>query len=331
MSLLTKLRHSFITPQALRDLGILGMNGRNVDYITRYNPRRLYPLVDNKLKTKKAAHKAGIATPKLLGYVESLGEVERLLHRLETMTDFVIKPTRGSGGKGIVVISDRKGELFVKPSGATLTRLDIRRHISDIMSGLYSLGGKPDSVMIEQRVDFDPVFNDYSFEGVPDIRVIVFRGFPVMAMLRCSTHSSDGRANLHQGAVGVGVDLRSGRSIHAVQRNHPVTHHPDTKKPFSELRVPNWEKLLLLAARCYDMTSLGYIGCDLVIDRKLGPLILELNARPGLSIQVANGAGLLPRLHAIEALGEDELAWPVEKRVEYSRALFGHARPVGVA
>src|SRR5690606_25454852 len=138
MSLLTTLRHAFITPgtlfispQALRDLGILGMNGRNVDYITRYNPRRLYPLIDNKLKTKKAAHKAGIATPKLLGHVESLGEVERLLHRLETMTDFVIKPTRGSGGKGIVVISDRDGPLFVKPSGAKLSKMDIRRHISD--------------------------------------------------------------------------------------------------------------------------------------------------------------------------------------------------------
>lgn len=320
----------FIRPQALRDLGILGMNGRNVNYIARYNPRSLYPLVDNKLKTKKAAHKAGIATPKLIGYVESLGEVERLMHRLQPLSDFVIKPTRGSGGKGIVVISGRDGELFSKPSGAKLSALDIRRHISDIMSGLYSLGGKPDSVMIETRVDFDPIFNDYSFEGVPDIRVIVFRGFPVMAMLRCSTHSSDGRANLHQGAVGVGIDLRSGRSIHAVQRNHPVQVHPDTQKPFSALRVPNWEKLLLLAAQCHDMTALGYIGCDIVIDKNLGPLILELNARPGLSIQVANGAGLLPRLQAIEALGEDELAWPAEKRVEYARSLFGHARPVRV-
>jgi alpha-L-glutamate ligase-like protein len=321
----------FATPGRLHRLGVLGMNSRNANYIARYNPRHLYPLVDNKLKTKKACHRAGIATPKLLGHIETQGEVKRLMLRLANMTDFVVKPTRGSGGKGIVVVSDRDGELFVKPSGSKLTALDIERHISDILSGLYSLGGKPDTVMVEQRVDFDPVFDDYSFEGVPDVRVIVFKGFPVMAMLRCSTHASDGRANLHQGAVGVGVDLRSGRSIHAVQRGVPLTHHPDTQKPFSELRVPEWERLLMLAARCHEMTGLGYIGCDLVMDRKLGPLILELNARPGLSIQVANGAGLLPRLQAIEALGEDELEWPAEKRVDYSRALFGHARPRSAA
>jgi alpha-L-glutamate ligase-like protein len=321
----------FATPGRLRRLGVLGMNARNANYIARYNPRSLYPLVDNKLKTKRACQRAGIATPKLLGYIETQGEVDRFMRRLSTMTDFVIKPTRGSGGKGIVVVSDRDGDLFVKPSGAKLNALDIRRHISDILSGLYSLGGKPDSIMIEQRVDFDPVFSDYSFEGVPDIRVIVFRGFPVMSMLRCSTHASDGRANLHQGAVGVGIDLRSGRSIHAVQRGVVVTHHPDTKKPFSELRVPNWDRLLLLAARCYEVTGLGYIGCDLVLDRQLGPLILELNARPGLSIQVANGAGLLPRLQAIEALGEEQLLWPAETRVEYSKALFGHARPRSAA
>jgi hypothetical protein len=75
------------------------------------------------------------------------------------------------------------------------------------------------------------------------------------------------------------------------------------------------------------MTGLGYIGCDLVLDRKLGPLILELNARPGLAIQIANGAGLSLRLQAIEALDEEQLEWPAEKRVEYSRSLFGHARP----
>lgn len=46
--------------------------------------------------------------------------------------------------------------------------------------------------------------------------------------------------------------------------------------------------------------GLGYIGVDIVLDRDLGPLVLELNARPGLSIQLANKIGLLPRLQRIE-------------------------------
>jgi D-alanine-D-alanine ligase-like ATP-grasp enzyme len=35
---------------------------------------------------------------------------------------------------------------------------------------------------------------------------------------------------------------------------------------------------------------------DLVIDADLGPLMLEVNARPGLQIQVINGQGLAPVL-----------------------------------
>ena len=55
-----------------------------------------------------------------------------------------------------------------------------------------------------------------------------------------------------------------------------------------------------LAARSYELTGLGYQGVDLVLDKDKGPLILELNARPGLNIQIANRAGLLTRLQLVE-------------------------------
>ncbi len=171
-----------------------------------------------------------------------------------------------------------------------------------ILSGLHSLGGKPDSVMIESLIQLDPVFSDYSYQGIPDIRIIVFRGYPIMAMLRLTTHASDGKANLHQGAVGVGLDIGTGRALHAVQYGRTVVHHPDTRNTFSDLVVPHWDKLLQLAAACYDMTGLGYLGADLVLDRDQGPMIIELNARPGLAIQVANYSGLAPRVAVIEAL-----------------------------
>src|SRR5690606_14514497 len=122
----------------------------------------------------------------------------------------------------------------------------------------------------------------------------VFKGFPIMAMLRLATHASDGKANLHQGAAGVGLDMATGRSLNAVQFGKPVTEHPDTHKPLKEIDIPNWRQMLLLASRCYEMTGLGYIGVDLVLDARRGPELLELNARPGLAIQVANNRGLLP-------------------------------------
>ncbi|MDP1558807.1 MAG: alpha-L-glutamate ligase-like protein [Nitrosomonas sp.] len=286
----------------LRSFGIIGMNQRNFGLISKYNPRHLYPLVDDKLKTKLLAQKAGITVPKLLGTLDYQHDVRKLGEILAAYNQFVIKPVQGSGGKGILVISERDHNLYFKPSGDMISLEEIERHVSNILSGLHSLGGKPDSVMIESLIQLDPVFSDYSYEGIPDLRVIVLKGYPIMAMLRLTTHASDGKANLHQGAVGVGIDMGTGAALHAVQFGEPVQHHPDTRKTFAELVVPHWEKLLPLAAACYEMTGLGYLGVDIVLDRDLGPMIIELNARPGLSIQVANCAGLAPRVTVIEAL-----------------------------
>lgn len=309
-------------PRQLRQRGIMGMNARNVDFVAKYNPRHLYPLVDNKLKTKLLAQRAKIAVPALLGTLRYQHDVKTLGTVLEPHSQFVIKPAKGSGGKGILVISEREHELYFKPSEEALTLAQIEHHVTNILSGLYSLGGTPDVAMIEAMVQFDPVFEEYSYEGIPDIRVIVFQGYPVMAMLRLATHASDGKANLHQGAVGVGIDLATGQALHAVQFDRPIGQHPDTRRSFSDLKIPHWDRLLPLAAACFEMTGLGYLGVDIVLDRQLGPQIIELNARPGLAIQVANGTGLAPRLAAIEAL--DHSADNAEQRALYSQKNFTH-------
>lgn len=309
----------FISPRELRKMGVLAMNRRNNEYIARCNPRSRYPLVDNKLLTKKAAEAWGMAVPELCGVVESQFQVSRLKEELQNLESFVIKPAQGSGGKGILVITRREGKLFYKASGAVVTLADIERHISNILSGLYSLGGRLDVAMIEKLVEFDEVFVNYSYEGVPDVRVIVYHGFPVMAMLRCSTAASDGKANLHQGAVGVGLDIGSGHALFAVEANRRVHRHPDTGYDFKDLQVPYWPKILRLAAGCYDMTGLGYVGADVVLDKTKGPLILELNARPGLAIQIANRTGLVHRLRKID---EQPPIPDVDVRVATSIRLF---------
>ena len=288
-----------ISPFELRDLGILGMNARNISFIGRYNQRKNYRLVDNKLETKSAALSRGIPVPQLYGTIEYQFQIKDMLNTLIKGRDsFVIKPAQGSGGKGILVVVGRNGDQFVKSSGALIDEREVRRHSSNILAGLHSLGGRNDCAMIEALIDFDPILKDYSFEGVPDIRVIVFRGVPVMAMIRCATHSSDGKANLHQGAVGVGIDIGTGQSICAVQHNRIIIQHPDTKIAFNQLQIPHWQQVLELAASCASMTGLDYLGADIVLDRQAGPMLLELNARPGLAIQVANQVGLRHRLGA---------------------------------
>jgi alpha-L-glutamate ligase-like protein len=310
----------FATPSQLTKKGIIGMNMRNVVYIAENNPRHLYPLVDDKLKTKVLCEKAGIAIPKLLGVVRYQQHVRQLATFLEDKGAFVIKPSKGSGGKGILVISGRDGSNYLKPSGSIIHDIDLCRHASNTLSGLFSLGGNPDVAMIEEMVQFSDVFNGFSYQGVPDIRIIVYKGYPVMAMTRLSTGQSDGKANLHQGAVGVGLDIGSGKALLAVQHGRPVKKHPDTGRLLSELAVPEWPVFLKLAAQCYEVTGLGYLGADIVLDVNKGPQILELNARPGLAIQVANGTGLSPRIKLINE--EAKKIRKVDGRVAFSLKHF---------
>jgi alpha-L-glutamate ligase-like protein len=212
--------------------------------------------------------------------------------------------------------------------GSLIDAAQISFHLSNIIAGQFSLGGHRDCALIEYCIKVDPVFADHCYQGVPDIRVIVCRGYPAMAMIRLPTRRSRGKANLHQGAVGAGMDLGTGITTHGVLGNDRVTEHPDTGAAIAGLVIPRWEYLLTLAARCYELTGLGYIGVDIVLDRQYGPLILELNARPGLNIQICNRAGLRQRLESI-------LAWPAEPavaaRVARSRELFGGAGLVRAA
>jgi alpha-L-glutamate ligase-like protein len=312
----------WISPFSLHAKGFLGMNRRNVSYISRYNARSRYPLVDDKLKTKLLAEKFRLATPQLLGVIRHQYEVRSFEQLSNSLHRFAVKPANGSGGKGILVIKDREQGEYVKSSGIRITASDIKRHLSNILAGLYSLGGSPDVVIIEDMIRPAPMFEELSYDGVPDIRVIVFNGYPVMSMLRLSTRASDGKANLHKGAVGVGLDIGTGRSLHAVQYSRRVYNHPDTGLALDRIAIPDWKDLLLLAARSFEMTRLGYIGVDLVIDARRGPLLLELNARPGLAIQIANGQGLLPRLRTIEALDPDFFPGP-EERVAFAMQAFG--------
>ncbi|MBI2532370.1 MAG: alpha-L-glutamate ligase-like protein [Deltaproteobacteria bacterium] len=308
----------------LRQLGVLGINRRNSRYLLRYNPRRLYPLVDDKLQTKRLADRAGIAAPELYGVVEIHRQIRDLPKLLAEHPDFVVKPSRGSGGDGILVVAGRSKNGYRKSNGTLISPEVLAHHVANFLSGMYSLGGQADVALIEYRVRSHPVFDPISYQGVPDIRLIVFMGVPVMAMVRLPTRQSDGKANLHQGALGAGIDLTTGKTLTAVWGNGVVEDHPDTGNALTGIRIPAWSQLLVLAAKCWELTGLGYQGVDFVLDGDKGPLLLEINARPGLNIQIANRVGLLPRLKLVEAhlkeLGD------ASERVAFARNYFPSAQ-----
>ena len=184
---------------------------------------------------------------------------------------------------------------------------------------MYSLGGQTDKALIEYRVKFDDIFGKVSFKGVPDLRLIVLKGVPVFAMLRLPTAESDGKANLHKGGVGVGINLATGLTMRAMQHDQLIETHPDTAHPLENIQAPFWDDILLMAAKSYDVTGLGYIGVDIVLDREKGPLLLELNARPGISIQIANRMGMRPVLEKADALATEKLT--AEERVRLAKGI----------
>ena len=305
----------------LREAGVLGINSRNADYVMRCNARSAFPVVDDKTLTKKLAGAHGIPTPRIYTVVETHGNIAGLRQMLREHREFALKPARGAGGSGIVLVLDSAENGYVTQSGRVIPFEEFDYHAAEILSGIFSLSGLEDVAIVESLIHPEPVFASVTYQGVPDVRIVVYRGVPVMSMVRLPTKASDGKANLHRGAIGAGIGIASGTTLTAVHLSQVITHHPDTGNPVSGIEVPHWERMLRMAAGTFEMTGLGYMGVDLVIDRDQGPLLLELNARPGLAIQLANGQGLRKRLDLVDRAFPGNAA-PPDARVAWAREYF---------
>lgn len=294
--------HRFLAlPHQLDESGVLGINHRNLLFIQENNPRALYPRVDDKTITKAICHSHGIPVPETYCVVRRYGDVKRFLELIGDRSEFVIKPACGAGGRGIMVIAERDGASFITPGGRVVSWSDVHYHLSTILSGLYSLGAQMDNAIVEQRIIIHPALVRIAVGGTPDVRVILYKHVPVMAMVRLPTTQSGGRANLHQGAVAAAVHLLTGRTFGGVCKNRTITRHPDTNELIAGFEIPQWKDLLAASMRLSEALGLGYLGVDFVVDVESGPVVLEANARPGLAIQVAHGRGLLPRLYLVDA------------------------------
>lgn len=297
--------------------GILGLNARNFLYIRKYNLPSAKRRADNKLETKRAFIKNRIPTTKLLQVFNDRKSLKSFDWELPA-EGFALKPARGYGGEGILVFNywkDKKGETL---SGEIYDIKQLESHILDIFEGAYSLQSLPDQAYIEEKVSPTLFLKKINVLGLPDIRVIVFNKVPVMAMLRLPTEESGGKANLHLGAVGIGIDLRTGITKDAVYRGTLVTFIPNTKTKTRGIKIPFWNEILQLASHAQFISKLGFAGVDIVIDEHKGPLVLEINSRPGLSIQNANLASLRSRLERVEHLNIPSF----DRAIEVSRSLF---------
>jgi len=276
---------------------VLSMNRRNLHFVYTRNERQHFPLADDKLLAKEALVPAGVRMPETFRVYSYFYELQNLAQDLEPFHDFVIKPAQGSGGNGIIVIVGRKGRDWLGISGKAYTLFDLQRHITDIIYGVYShdLG---DKAVIESRIIQHPVMAELSPLGLADVRVIMCDDVPVMAMTRIPTRQSEGKANLHQGALGVAIDIETGITTNARFLGETIDRHPDNAIPLIGRAIPYWPEIVDLAKRTARAVPLKYLGVDISISPD-GPLLLEINVRPGLEIQNVNGRGMLPILQEI--------------------------------
>lgn len=308
----------------IKSKSILGMNSRNLRFIRSYNLKKAKRLADNKLKSKKLLRQNEIPVPKLIAKIRNRKDLDSF--DFSTLPNsFVLKPNMGLGGEGILVVYGRKKNahnVWVKADRSLVTEDDLRNQIQNILDGSFSRTSIPDIAFFEDRVKLSKTFKPYSFRGIPDIRVIVYNNVPVMAMLRLSTKESEGKANLQQGGIGCGIDMATGTTTSAVQgKSKTIENVPESRLSLSGIRIPGWDQILELAVKAQQVSGLGFLGADVTIDRDMGPVFLELNARPGLSIQVANMEGLLTRLNRVEGLKVKS----AKHGVKISKNLFGGA------
>jgi len=274
----------------------VSINQRNRDYIYTLNERKWLELAIDKLGSKQALIRADIPVPQSLMQCSSFLELEQFMQDIEHFESFVIKPNRGSQGNGILVIEHKDEQYFYSPSRKAYSRKDIRHHLSEIIGGSFAQDGLADIAYLEPLLIEHPSIAQFANLGLSDIRIIVCQQEIISCMLRIPTKQSEGKANLHQGAIGLSINAETGITEVASFQGQPLTHHPDSGVKLAGQSIPFWKQICSIALRSQEAVPLGYIGVDVCIDKKLGPLVLEVNGRPGLEIQNVQQKGFADEL-----------------------------------
>ncbi|MBI2850253.1 MAG: hypothetical protein HYX80_04320 [Chloroflexi bacterium] len=270
----------------------LGMNRRN-RLIRKGNPLVSLRQVKDKLGLRSILSQNGIPTPHTYNVIHDFTD----LKLIPSFSDeFVVKPDRGYGGKGIILLK-RNGERFVNPSKDVYSESDIKRHIRRILDGEYSGYIAQDIAIIEQRLYPSAKLQFRHAYGLPDIRIWCFQFKPVMSMLRYPTFESKGRSNLSAGGVGIGIDLATGRPTYVHVKTMTLVERrlEDLEIPH-DFVIPRWEEIKEMAVKCSKIANLQMTGVDIILDSDDQIVVLEVNGRPGLEIQNINEDSILRKI-----------------------------------
>ena len=277
----------------LQDLStkVIGMNARNIHLVNPNNPRKYFQLANNKFLTKNWLQVNGFPCAKTIATIQSKFQISECFEKIKNIQSMVIKPSQSFGGKGILLLQEKTPEgNWLTPSKKIIKEENFKSHCTDILSGIFSNEGREETVLIEEKLMPNDEFMP-ELKCLSDLRVICLKDKIVLAMVRIPTQKSGGKANLHAGGIGLGVDLKTGKITQAIQSGQKITHHPDNQFPLIGHQIPSWSQIVEKSNRLVQKFPLKYIGIDWALATPF-PQILEINSRPGLEIQNANGIGL---------------------------------------
>lgn len=281
---------SFFNKILNNDFETLGINERNSALVYPNNKRKYYKLADDKVLAKNILEQNNIPCAKTFCVIEKIGDIQKKWLQVQHYNKIAIKPANGSGGGGIKILKKDDENNWIS-SSKIIPEQEIFLHMATIIMGTYSLGSN-DRVLIEECIESHDFFKEIYPIGVPDFRVILLNKEPLMSMLRVPTDKSDGKANLHQGGLGIGINMKNGTLQCAHDGKSYFENHPDNGNMILGKEIPFWNEILKISIQTAHHFPLNYLGVDIVLDQEKGPLIMEVNVRPGLGIQLANKTGM---------------------------------------
>ena len=300
------------------------MNARNV-YISKYNSKVSKHFADDKLYTKNFLNSRGIWVAKLFRTIKTISDLDNFDYK-SLPSSFVIKPNRGFWWEGIIVIMDKKKNGFIKITWEYISWEDFYLHIVSILDWKYAISWTHDIALIEEALDSHEIFKSFIEKwGLPDVRVIVFNFVPVIAMLRIPTRESEWKWNLAKWAIWVWIDIATWRTTYWVKWEKFIKYFPDWRQ-VSWMQIPDWDDILLSSSKIQQSTSIWYLWVDLAIT-KTWIKVLEINARPGLKIQICN---LIPLKNRLEAVRDLKILNP-EQWMQAAKTLFWNKLTSNVA
>ena len=232
----------------------------------------------------------GLAQPKLISTIGKDYEVQtqkQFYSLMESIDyDFAVKPIEGSGGRGILLVEKRGGNLLCNDQHCDLA--DLWDYVAN---GEFLLEEKVSQV--EQLSNIYP--SSLNTFRIATIKTDVNIQHIVLRFLRVGT---EGRRVDNAGLGGIIILIdKEGKTFYAYnykQNKMGLTHHPDTGAPLLGIQIKGYKEVINIALKASKKFSfMGTIGWDIALSDR-GPLIIEANVfYDSWFVQVGNCGSIL--------------------------------------